>query len=154
MNFFSRILASASFSFLLMSCGNPQDAIFDEQSLWDAERQEQSEQSFKPQGIQYEVKIADSNMIPSQQNKQVSFDNKIVESDNVALAVQEHTQIDPVAPSVARRGFLAGAHEVDPSLANYVNSYGVLPTRYAKDGPFLYSLDVHPHTSEHLAGSK
>jgi hypothetical protein len=31
---------------------------------------------------------------------------------------------------------------VDPVQANYVGSYGVLPTRFQDHGPFLYSFDV------------
>lgn len=34
--------------------------------------------------------------------------------------------------------------DIDPWLANYVGSYGVLPTRFQDKGPFLYSFDISP----------
>lgn len=51
----------------------------------------------------------------------------------------------------AHPAFLPGVHDVHPMQANYVSSYGVLPTRFAKDGPFLYSLPVNPkiHRDHH-----
>ncbi len=84
-----------------------------------------------------------------------AFENTTTEEQSTktltALAVEpEPTQVTdltaPVAPVPphAQNGFLAGVHDVHPMLANYVGSYGVLPTRIAKDGPFLYSLPVDP----------
>lgn len=32
--------------------------------------------------------------------------------------------------------------DIPPWRANYIGSYGVLPTRYQDEGPFLYSFDV------------
>jgi hypothetical protein len=38
--------------------------------------------------------------------------------------------------------FLAGVRDVAPWKANYINSYGQLPSRVATGGPFLYSHTV------------
>lgn len=48
---------------------------------------------------------------------------------------------DPLA--FARSVFDDNSHVV-PWLANYVGSYGVLPSRVQDKGPFLYSFDVSP----------
>lgn len=45
-----------------------------------------------------------------------------------------------LAPPVAE--FLAGVRDVPPWKANYVNSYGQLPSRVGTGGPFLYSYTV------------
>ncbi len=44
--------------------------------------------------------------------------------------------------------FMDAAHQVDPWLANYVGSYGLLPTRFQDKGPFLYSFDVEPDSDD------
>lgn len=45
-----------------------------------------------------------------------------------------------LSPPVAE--FLAGVRDVPPWKANYVNSYGQLPSRVATGGPFLYSYTI------------
>jgi hypothetical protein len=45
-----------------------------------------------------------------------------------------------LSPPVAE--FLAGVRDVPPWKANYINSYGQLPSRVATGGPFLYSYTV------------
>jgi len=47
-----------------------------------------------------------------------------------------------LSPPVAE--FLAGVRDVPPWKANYVNSYGQLPSRVGTGGPFLYSYTVRP----------
>ena len=50
----------------------------------------------------------------------------------------------PVSPVTTPLLFAQSPFNMDPSIppwqANYVGSYGVLPTRYAARGPFLYSF--------------
>lgn len=47
-----------------------------------------------------------------------------------------------LSPPVAE--FLAGVDNVPPWKANYINSYGQLPSRVGTGGPFLYSYTVRP----------
>lgn len=70
-------------------------------------------------------------------------ENIVSESPVVATADVAAPLSTPVK-TYSPHEFLPGVHDVHPMLANYVGSYGVLPTRYAKDGPFLYSLPVNP----------
>ncbi len=55
------------------------------------------------------------------------------------------TIVDPIAvPRVDMRyarSIFDDTSDVDPWRANYVGSYGVLPTRFNSEGPFLYSFD-------------
>jgi hypothetical protein len=51
----------------------------------------------------------------------------------------------PIAPITAPMAFAASVFDdpiVDPWQANYVGSYGVLPSRFQDHGPFLYSFDL------------
>jgi|GEM_PF-5656557 len=52
----------------------------------------------------------------------------------------------PITPVTAPLAFAQSPFfndgSVPPWQANYIGSYGVLPTRYAAKGPFLYSFDV------------
>lgn len=52
------------------------------------------------------------------------------------------------APAVADRPSYFGLDpSVPPWQANYVSSYGLLPTRFQDKGPFLYSFDVSPEAA-------
>ena len=55
------------------------------------------------------------------------------------------TIVDPITvPKVDMRyarSIFDDTSDVEPWRANYVGSYGVLPTRFNSEGPFLYSFD-------------
>lgn len=42
------------------------------------------------------------------------------------------------------RSIFDDTSDIEPWRANYVGSYGVLPTRFQDKGPFLYSFDISP----------
>lgn len=140
-----KILIGASFSLLIMSCGGTEDSLIDEQTALESSY---DEQGLSPQTIKYEIKVAD----PQSAEEKVSTKNVALtmDLDHAATIANDAVPPPPMRPGA---NFLPGVHDVAPWLANYVGSYGLLPTRFAKEGPALYSLDVHPRSSRHLARS-
>ena len=136
-----KIFFGAAFSLLLMSCGGIENGA-DEYT--DTENYE--EHSSAPQTIKYEIEISDPQAAEEKTTAETSIPTMATEDVNVIPP-----NVVPEGPFAPADNFLDGAHEVDPWLANYVGSYGLLPTRFAKEGPALYSLDVHPRSSRHLA---
>ncbi len=56
-------------------------------------------------------------------------------------------ELVPPDPLLFYQDPFAGELQVAPWHANYVGSYGLLPTRYQDKGPSLYSFDVSPENA-------
>ncbi len=122
---------------LLVSCGGTERSVAEQRPSRDAQIEQARVNEETPTVVAEEVQTGNATTVED------LSDTTIIDE----IPSQETTVAAPmeVLPVHSRRsGFLAGVHDVHPMQANHVGSYGLLPSRVAKDGPFLYSLPVDP----------
>lgn len=135
----------SSMALFSLGCGNQEQALSDAILKAKADRLEQETLAKEPKLIQYELKIEEPKKKAKESAETLStkLENQPLDQNMMAQSPNQLGQA-PINGLSPIPEFLDGVDEVDPWLANYVGSYGVLPTRFASEGPFLYSLPVNP----------
>jgi len=72
-----------------------------------------------------------------------NHEDTISELEQAPVAPPIAPEVSPISNPVAfiRNAFDDNSH-VPPWKANYIGSYGLLPTRFQDKGPYLYSFDI------------
>lgn len=99
-----------------------------------------------------EVVFAESNHIESAPQSIIVDLPKVAPTPTLASVEQAPIETVVDSPLAAKgndpfkyaRSIFDDTSDIEPWRANYVGSYGVLPTRFQDRGPFLYSFDISP----------
>lgn len=143
------LFSVCSLLIFLISCQSNED-LREKEPLVTAKTDNDAPSQTNTQTVELQIKRKEpSKTIPVTQNASGNIGELAATDSAPILAPGLAPVLPPVLapvpmPWVRPLSIFDDGIDVDPWLANYVGSYGVLPSRIQDDGPFLYSFDVSP----------